>query len=407
MEAWIEASISGGMIMLRIKETQLKSVKRATMFPDTYFVSKFGVSPYRGCQHACAYCDGRSEKYFVEGVFDEDIEVRLNTAQILDSTLTKSREWGIVGVSSGVSDAYQPIEKKYKIMPDVLDVLIKHRSPAYIMTKSDLPLRDLVKWKRLNEVAGATLFVSLTTVDDEIGHRFEPRAPLPSKRLEMIRQFKEAGIGVVALAMPFMPKITDMPELIDELLSKLKELDVDAIMPGGMTLRPGCQKKWFMDQLEEYNPELVSFYEKLYRENKQSGAPLNSYTVAQAKYLSSQLRKYDFLEILPHHLYQGRLQIYDELWVLLTHMLKIYSRRGVDVTKLSASRKKYGAWLEVQKKSFNRNRTLTGNDLDSQFGFMIQTGEFHKLIENDKLADFLISVVVERKQLNYRSLKLE
>ncbi len=91
----------GGGVMLRIKKTQLKSVKRATMFVDTYFVSKFGFSPYRGCQHGCAYCDGRAERYYVEGIFDEDIEVRLNAAEILDTTLVKSREFGIVGIGSG------------------------------------------------------------------------------------------------------------------------------------------------------------------------------------------------------------------------------------------------------------------------------------------------------------------
>jgi len=398
--------VLGGNIVVRITETELKSVKRATMFPDSYFVSKFGLSPYRGCQHGCAYCDGRAERYYVEGVFDEDIEVRLNTAQILDSTLTKSREWGIVGISSGVSDAYQPIEKKFEIMPGVLDVLIKHQSPAYIMTKSDLPLRDLERWKKLNDVAGATLFVSLTMDDDEIGRQFEPGAALPSQRLEMIQKFREAGIGVVVLAMPLMPKITDSPLQIDSLLKKLKQLDVNCVMPGGMTLRPGCQKQWFFDKIKLYRPDLLAFYENLYRENRQSGAPLKSYVVEHAKALYSQLAKYEFPEVLPHHLYQGRMQIYDELWILLTHMVKLYARRGIDVTRLRESRKKYGVWLEIQKKSFNKNRSLTGNDLDSQFSFMIQTGEFHKLLENDKLADFLVSIVLDRRQFDYKTLRL-
>ena len=264
----------GGDAMLRVKETELKSVKKASIFPETYFVSKFGFSPYRGCQHGCAYCDGRAERYYVEGVFDEDIEARVNAADILDTTLTKSREFGIVGLSSGVSDAYQPIEAKYEIMPKVLDVLIKHRSPAYIMTKSALALRDIDKWKKLNEVAGATLYVSLTMLDDEIGRLFEPGASLPSKRVDMIRQFKQAGIGVVVSAMPFMPKITDTPDKVDALFSTLKELDVDAVMSGGMTLRPGCQKDHFMEVIKTYDPNLLSFYKSLYRENKQSGSPL-------------------------------------------------------------------------------------------------------------------------------------
>lgn len=393
--------------MLRIKETELKSVKRAIMFADTYFVSKFGFSPYRGCQHACAYCDGRAERYYVEGVFDEDIEARVNAAEILDITLSKSREFGIVGVSSGVSDAYQPIEAKYRIMPGVIDVLIKHRYPAYVMTKSALALRDIEKWKELNEVAGATLFVSLTMLDDDISRRFEPGASLPSKRLEMIRAFKQAGIGVVVLAMPFMPRITDGPQQVEALFKELKALDVDAVMPGGMTLRPGCQKDHFFDLIQSYDSSLVGFYKNLYRENNMSGSPIQSYIVEQAKAIDAIQRRHGLLDIVPHHLYKDRLQIYDEVWVLLTHMLKIYSRRGVDVGPLKASRKRYSLWLEDQKKRFNRNRSMSGNELDSQFQFMIQTGEFRDLIQNDKLAVFLEEVILQRKCLNYKTLKLE
>ncbi len=320
--------------MLRIKKTQLKSVKRATMFVDTYFVSKFGFSPYRGCQHGCAYCDGRAERYYVEGIFDEDIEVRLNAAEILDTTLVKSREFGIVGIGSGVSDAYQPIEGKHKIMPGVIDVLIKHRAPAYVMTKSALALRDLDKWKELNQVAGVTLFVSLTMLNNALGRLFEPGASLPTKRLEMIQKFKEAGISVVVLAMPFMPKITDGLDQVDTLFRKLKDVNVDAVMPGGMTLRPGCQKDHFFNVIEDYDASLLPFYKNLYRENKQSGSPLQSYIIEEAKGIDKLQRSHGLLNIMPHHLYQDRLQIYDEIWVLLTHMLKIYSRQGINISPL-------------------------------------------------------------------------
>jgi len=400
-------SVKGGDIVLRLKETELKSVKRATILPDTYFVSKFGFSPYRGCQHGCAYCDGRAEKYYVEGVFDEDIEVRSNSAITLDKTLSKSREFGIVGLSSGVSDAYQPAEGKQNIMPGVIDVLIKHQMPAYVMTKSALALRDIEKWKQLNGLAGVTLFVSLTMLDNKIGRHFEPMAALPTKRLEMIKRFKEIGIGVVVLAMPFMPRITDTPENIEHLYSELSKLEVDAVLAGGMTLRPGCQKDHFFNVLKDYDPALIPFYKNLYSENRPSGSPLKSYIDEHAKPIAAMHKKYDLLGMPPHYLYQDRLQIYDEIWVLLTHMLKIYSRRGVNVTRLKASRKRYGTWLENQKKTFNRNRSMSGNELDSQFLFMIQTGEFHKLIDNDKLAEFLVQVILERKTLNYRTLKLE
>lgn len=393
--------------MLRIKETELKSIKRATVLPDTYFVSKFGFSPYKGCQHGCAYCDGRAERYYVEGVFDEDIEARVNAPQTLDTALSKSREFGIVGVSSGVSDAYQPIEGKYKIMPDVIDVLIKHRAPAYVMTKSALALRDLDRWKALNQAAGATLYVSLTTLNDKTGKIFEPRASLASQRLKMIEAFKTAGIGVVVLSMPFMPKITDKPDMVDKLFKTLSDLGVDAVMPGGMTLRPGCQKDHFFKTIQAYDASLLPFYKKLYHENKMSGSPMKAYMVEQAKMVDDIGKKYNMLNLLPHSLYRGRLQIYDEIWVLLDHMLKLYRRRGVDISPLKKSRASYKNWLEKSKKDFNKNRKTTGHELDASFQFMIQTGEFDAIIQNDKLAHFLKEVILERKCLNYESLQLE
>ncbi len=87
------------------------------------------------------------------------------------------------------------------------------------MTKSALALRDIDKWKILNEVAGVTVFVSLTTLDDKIAKIFEPRASLASQRLRMIEVFKAAGIGVVVLSMPFMPRVTDKAEMVEELFS--------------------------------------------------------------------------------------------------------------------------------------------------------------------------------------------
>ncbi|WP_430885833.1 radical SAM protein [Fusibacter sp. JL216-2] len=393
--------------MLRIKETELKSIKRATVLPDTYFVSKFGFSPYKGCQHGCAYCDGRAEKYYVEGVFDEDIEARLNAPQTLDTALSKSREFGIVGVSSGVSDAYQPIEGKYKIMPDVIDVLIKHKAPAYIMTKSALALRDIDKWKILNEVAGVTVFVSLTTLDDKIAKIFEPRASLASQRLRMIEVFKAAGIGVVVLSMPFMPRVTDKAEMVEELFSGLSDVGVDAVMPGGMTLRPGCQKDHFFNIIESYDPSLIPFYKNLYHENKMSGAPINTYMVKQAKMVDAIQGKYNLLNLVPHSLYRGRLQIYDEIWVLLDHMVKLYSRRGVDISPLKKSKSAYRDWLEKSKKNFNKNRKITGHELDASFQFLIQTGEFDAIIQNEKLSNFLKEVILERKCLNYKTLQLK
>ncbi len=393
--------------MIRVRETDLKSIKRSTGFPDTYFVSKYGFSPYKGCQHGCVYCDGRAERYYVEGVFDQDIEVRVNTPFLLDTELGKVREQGIVGIGSGVSDAYQPLEAEYKIMPKLIDVLIKKRMPAYVMTKSALALRDLEKWKVLNDKCGVTLYVSLTTLTDSIAQVFEPRASLPRERLNLIQQFKQAGIGVVVLAMPLLPEITDTDENVGALFHILKENGVDAVMPGGLTLRPGQQKDFFMDALRKRYPELCSLYEKIYREERASGVPTRQYQ-HQGRVRLEKLRKQEgLIDYLPHSLYADRLQLYDEIYVLLTHMMGLYQNRGVNTSALKAAYKNYSRWLELEKKQFSKQRTLTGDDLDSKLLFMLQSGTFSQLINNDKLHAFLSDVILERKVLNYHTLKLE
>ncbi len=117
--------------------------------------------------------------------------------------------------------------------------------------------------------------------------------------------------------------------------------------------------------------------------------------------------KYNLLNLVPHSLYRGRLQIYDEIWVLLDHMVKLYSRRGVDISPLKKSKSAYRDWLEKSKKNFNKNRKITGHELDASFQFLIQTGEFDAIIQNEKLSNFLKEVILERKCLNYKTLQLK
>ncbi len=393
--------------MIRVKETSLKSIKKHYGSVDTYFVSKYGFSPYRGCQHGCAYCDGRAEKYFVEGVFDEDIEIRTNVVELLDQSLFKIREHGIVGVGSGVSDAYQPIEEKYAIMPQIIDVLIRHEMSAYVMTKSALVLRDLDKWKLLNEKSGVTLYVSLTTADDGIGAYFEPGASSPSERLEIIRAFKAAGIGVVVLAMPLMPYITDTASNVRHLFRLLSEMEVDAVIPAGMTLRPGRQKDYFLSKLKGYDSHLLSKYAYLYGENKPSGAPRTTYVKEMNANVNRMRRQSGIDGYVPHKLYAGRLQLYDEIYVLLSHMLHLYNERNVEVKPLVEAFRAYRTWYDDEKAQFAKVRSLSGNDLDSKLIFMLETGVFKELIDNDKLYAFLSQVMRERKIFSYKRMRLE
>jgi len=385
--------------MFHITETQLKNIKKNSILPDSYFVSKYHFSPYRACNHGCVYCDGRSEKYYVPGDFERNIEARINTPELLNTFLHKTREKGIISISSGVSDAYQPPEAKLKIMPDIAKVIIKHKYPAMVLTKSSLILRDIDLWKEVNSLSSFTLLVSLTSLDENLIKKFEPNASLVSERLEIIKQFKEAGIKVGVLAMPFLPYITDTKNNINSLLTKMKQLSVDVVFPGILTLRPGRQKNFFLNHLATISPELISKYNHLYSENRISGSPKKEYIHSVMKIYSNLSTKFKIPEQMPHYMYHNQFQKYDELYILLSHMIPLYRNKGVNVAPLIDAFKKYEIWLIKQKKILNRNKK-NGNHLDELLINSFYLNDFNQILQNDKLFYFLKPIILENKCFN-------
>ena len=108
------------------KEVEAKSILRKHKRIDSWFISHYSLNLYRGCTHNCSYCDGRSEKYFVEGDFGKDIIVKKNAVEILAKELTPSKrkkplKRSFMLPGGGVGDSYEPVEKKYELMPPTLE----------------------------------------------------------------------------------------------------------------------------------------------------------------------------------------------------------------------------------------------------------------------------------------------
>src|SRR6056297_1422707 len=114
--------------------------------PDSWFLTKYGMNIYRGCAHNCIYCDGQSEQYHVTGDFESEIEVKINALELLDQELTKisktGKSSGYIGIVGGVSDAYQPVEQKYGLTRQLLEILADRKFPVMVLTKSLLIERD-------------------------------------------------------------------------------------------------------------------------------------------------------------------------------------------------------------------------------------------------------------------------
>ena len=179
--------------------------------PDIGF--RASVNPYRGCEHGCAYCYARPyHEYlgFSSGLdFETRIMVKLSAPELLRSELSSSKWQPQVLAMSGVTDCYQPIERKLQITRRCLEVLAEFRNPVAIVTKNHLVTRDLDILENLASVKAANVNLSITTLNAELARRLEPRASLPRHRLQAIERLSAANIPVRVLIAPVIPGLND------------------------------------------------------------------------------------------------------------------------------------------------------------------------------------------------------
>lgn len=179
--------------------------------PDVGFEAS--INPYRGCEHGCIYCYARPyHEYlgFSSGLdFETKILVKENAPELLRNELTSKRWQPKVLAISGVTDPYQPIERKLQLTRKCLEVLAEFRNPVIIITKNQLVSRDVDLLKELASFDAAAVCVSVTTLDAELARVMEPRTSTPANRLEAIQTLAQAGIPVRVLVAPVIPGLTD------------------------------------------------------------------------------------------------------------------------------------------------------------------------------------------------------
>lgn len=309
---------------MQVKEIIAKSILRKNKKIESWFLTQYGMNLYRGCMHNCVYCDGRSEKYQVNGEFGEDVIVKINAIELLRRELDPKRKRtpfkkGYIGVGGGVGDSYQPVEKKYQLTRKTLHILYEKKFPVHVLTKSTLVQRDIDILKKINEQNRAIVSFSFSSADDRISSIFEPGVPPPSERLETLRIFKEAGISCGMYLMPVIPFITDNPKQIENTVRKAKEACVDFIIFSGMTLKDGRQKDYFMNILKKKYPDLMVDYYNIYRFNKW-GSPLGSYQDSIYKVFNIIARRYKIPQRIPLYLYSDILSENDRVIVILEHI---------------------------------------------------------------------------------------
>ncbi|UVK56884.1 PA0069 family radical SAM protein [Mesorhizobium sp. AR02] len=179
------------------------------------------INPYRGCEHGCVYCFARPTHAFMglsPGLdFESKLFAKPDAARLLDKELSKDGYQPRTIAIGTNTDPYQPIEKQYRIMREILEVLEARGHPVGIVTKSALVTRDIDILSRMAERGLAKVALSVTTMDRMLARTMEPRASTPTKRLEAIRQLSDAGIPTSVMVAPIIPGLTDqeMERILD------------------------------------------------------------------------------------------------------------------------------------------------------------------------------------------------
>ena len=298
------------------KEYHCKSMLRMHKYVDNWFWSAASISPYKACEHACNYCDGRSKRYHASEDFDRVIYVKINAPQVLKKELNKlfprqktlsdfGGEKGrherkakpLVAVSSGISDAYQPAERKYGLTRKILELLRDYDVPTYVMTKSDMVLRDLDLLKEINKRSWCNVSFSLSMIDKNISRIFEPKASTPQKRLKAMKIIAEEGIMAGITYIPVIPYITDASEQLEDTIRTSKEHGAGYILAGTMTIRD-LQAKRFYETLNSHYPELVEKYRKLYRGGY---GPDRDYMAKFYRKIKTLCAKYEIQNYIPRY----------------------------------------------------------------------------------------------------------
>lgn len=219
---------------------------------------------YRGCSHNCKYCYAiHTHEFLGEHVFSK-VFAKTNIAELLDRELsnpTWNRE--IINIG-GVTDSYQLAEEKMKLMPQVLKVLIKHKTPAIISTKSDLILRDYDLIDELSKLTYVNIASTITTMNEDDRRKIEPYGSPSIERFKMLKEFRKTNASVGLHTMPIIPYITDSYSNIESLCSEAKLSNVHYMLPGVLYLR-GATRTVFFEFIKDQYSEKYENIKELYK----------------------------------------------------------------------------------------------------------------------------------------------
>lgn len=249
----------------QVHSERARSIISRNQSPDIGFSQS--ANPYRGCEHGCVYCFARPSHAYLDLSPGLDFETRLfaktNAAELLRAELAKPG-YAPSPIALGINtDGWQPIEREHGISRACLEVLLEARHPVSIVTKGSALLRDLDLLAQLARLGLASVSVSVTTLDNALSAKLEPRAAAPHTRLKMIAALRGAGVPVGVLVAPVIPMITD--QHLERILQAAREAGAQAA--GYVLLRlPHELKEVWREWLELHYPQRAAHVMSLIRQ---------------------------------------------------------------------------------------------------------------------------------------------
>ena len=240
---------------------------RSALNPVKGMPFEWTLNPYRGCTHGCHYCYARRyHTQFELGADDEFasvIFVKTNFVEILRRELQKPSWKGEYVAVGTATDCYQPIEGHYKLTRGALEALCDYRNPAGVITKGPMIVRDKDVLADLSARAGASVYISVPCIDEDVWRQLEPGTAPPLQRLRAVRELVDAGVRTGVIMNPIVPGISSRPALMEQTMKAIADSGAHFVGCNVMFLEGGTRDH-FMGWLESEHPELVDGYRKLY-----------------------------------------------------------------------------------------------------------------------------------------------
>lgn len=257
---------------VEVYEERARSILSENDSPDLSF--RWSLNPYRGCQHACAYCYARpTHEYLGFGAgtdFDTRITVKINAPELLEQALVRPR-WGRELIAfSGVTDCYQPLEAVYHLTRRCLQVCARYDNPIGIVTKSYLVMRDADVLATLSARTASRVYFSIAFSESHWPRALEHGAPPPARRFEAMKRLRDAGVRVGVMVAPIIPGLNDrdIPAILER--SAACGAEVAAYVPLRL---PGNVREVFLTRLRAALPDAAARIEARIRDMR--GGDLN------------------------------------------------------------------------------------------------------------------------------------